>query len=180
MAVIASSFRVRTETADAVTGYVALLRAIANVPMQPFRDKLEELGLEDVSSYGMSGNFMFNAQGRDTPSLESRISEGLGARAFVRTRAEMARIVGADPFRELSTAAVLFLAAPVTRSARRAIAGLELEGHRPRISGRTIFFVHPTRLRGKRSAIDFEKLAGVAATARSSRVVEAILMRMRG
>ena len=54
--------------------YVALLRAISNVAMQPFRQAMEELGFTDVASYGMSGNLLFNVDGSDIASIERSIS----------------------------------------------------------------------------------------------------------
>jgi uncharacterized protein (DUF1697 family) len=45
-----------------VPDYLVLLRAISNVPMEPFRKAMaEELGFDHVESHGMSGNILFTA-----------------------------------------------------------------------------------------------------------------------
>ncbi len=64
--------------------YVALLRAISNLPMQPFRDALEELGFDEVTSYGTTGNLLFAARKADTVSLEARIERKLEIKTIVR------------------------------------------------------------------------------------------------
>jgi uncharacterized protein (DUF1697 family) len=156
-----------------VPRYVALLRAITHVPMHRFRLGLEELGFMEVESFGMSGNLLFSTSRSGRAALERVITDRLKARAFVRTRAEMHRIVEHDPF----ASAVLFLdAVPAAR--RQAFRRLEFEEPRPVLDGRTVYFVHPARARGSRMTFDFERFLGVAGTARSARVVQSVLRRM--
>jgi uncharacterized protein (DUF1697 family) len=153
--------------------YVALLRAITNVEMKPFRDRMERLGFADVASYGMSGNLLFNAVGSDIASLESRIAAEFDTVALVRTRPELARIVGQDPF----GSTILFLARAST-TARREFLRLDFEPPGPVLRGKTVYFEHPAKLRGKSTPFDFERALGVQGTARSARVVRALLERM--
>lgn len=117
--------------------YVVLLRAITNVPMRPFRRALEELGFTDVESCGTSGNLLFNADWSDAPALERRIARRLGKVAFVRTRSALGRVVAGDPFRDRG-GVVLFLGRAPTAARRRAFLGLEFEGPRPVLRGRTV------------------------------------------
>lgn len=162
--------------------FVVLLRGISNTPMQPFREKLEGIGLMDVESFGMSGNLLFNAPDGvpDPASLEEQIVELFGVDAFVRKRADLARIVAQNPFHGRDGAAIFFLARPVPAGRRRAFDQLEFESERPVIHGRTVYFVHPARQKGKRTIIDFERELAVRGTARASWVVERILDRMIG
>jgi hypothetical protein len=95
--------------------YVALLRAITNVPMKPFRRALGELGFTDVESCATSGTLLFNARARGPAALERRIATRVGTAAFVRTRIEMARVVAEDPL----GAMVVFLAHPPAAAAKR-------------------------------------------------------------
>ena len=44
--------------------------------------------------------------------------------------------------------------------------------------GRVLYYAFPEAKAGKRRSIDFEKLAGVAGTARSAKVVDEILERL--
>ncbi|HEY7470907.1 MAG TPA: DUF1697 domain-containing protein [Gemmatimonadota bacterium] len=151
--------------------YVAFLRAISNVGMKPFRQAIEELGFADVESYGMSGNLLFNARGTDTAGMERRIARRLSAPAFVRTRAELARIVGRDPY----GSSILFLARAPTKAKREAFRALEFEARPPILSGKTAYYVWPARLRGKRTPLDLERVLGVQGTFRSSRVVRRLV-----
>ena len=158
--------------------YVALLRAISNVAMQPFRQAMEELGFTDVASYGMSGNLLFNADGSDIASLERSITVRLGAQTIVRTRTELVTVVRQDPFRDRPGASVLFLARAPTATRRQAFLELDFEEPRPVLRGRTLFFLYPSRLRGKRAPVDFERALAVKGTARSARVVRQLLALM--
>lgn len=160
--------------------YVALLRAIAHVPMSPFRQALEELGFTDVDSYGMSGNLLFNARRSATTSLERRVDLRLQVVSCVRTRSELARVVAGDPFGDDPRAAIMFLARLPTRARRREFQGLDFEEPRPVLRGKTLYFVYPALLRGRRTAFDFERSLGVHGTARSARVVRQLLARMQG
>ena len=155
--------------------YVALLRAIAHVSMGPFRAGMEELGYTDVESYGMSGNLLYNAAHSDVSEHERRITAKFGTPAIVRTRAALTRVVGQIPFES----DVLFLAQTPNAARRRAFLGLEFEAPQPVLRGKTVFFVHPARLPGKRSPFNFEEALGMG-TARSARVVRQILVRMLG
>jgi uncharacterized protein (DUF1697 family) len=103
--------------------YVALLRAITNVPMKPFRRALEELGFTDVESYATSGNLLFNARASDPAALERRIAARVGTAAFVRTRTEMARVVAQDPL----GAMIMFLAHPPTAAKRHSFLDLDFQ-----------------------------------------------------
>ena len=155
--------------------YVALLRAISNVSMKSFREQMEELGFTDVESYGMSGNLLFNAKGEDKQSLEKRITRQFGTPAMVLTVSQLSRVVSQDRF----GSSIYFLSRPPTTAKRKTLLQLEFKSPRPVIHGKTIYFVHPARLRGKRVSFDFEGALGVLGTARSARVVRQILALMK-
>jgi uncharacterized protein (DUF1697 family) len=154
--------------------YVALLRAISNVGMQPFRQGMEELGFTAVESYGMSGNFLFRADRAGPAAHERRITAKFGTIAVVRTRPELARIMAHDPF----GSSLLFLARAPTTTRRQAFHRLDFEVPRPILQGKTVYFVYPARRRGQRTPFDFERALGVLGTARSARVVGQLLVRM--
>jgi hypothetical protein len=156
--------------------YLALLRAITNLPMKPFRDAMQEMGFSDVESYGISGNLLFDAATTDVGSLERRIARRFGTDAFVRTRSEMARTVAKDPL----GAIVMFLERPPTAAKRRAFLDLDFQEPGPVLSGRTLYFSYPLLLRGRRTPLDVEDALGVRGTFRTSRVAAALLTRMAG
>ena len=151
--------------------YLVLLRAISNVPMEPFRKAMaEELGFDQVESHGTSGNILFTAPQTAISTLEKRIGERFRTDAFVRTAVEVAKIVANDPL----GGAILFLAKPPALSHREEFTQLDFEGRRPVLRGATVYYRYPTRLSGKKTPFDFEEFLGVRGTARSARVVKAI------
>ena len=154
--------------------FAALLRAVSNVAMNPFRRAMEDMGFTDVETFGMSGNLLFTTRLSDIPSLERRIAKRFGTAAFVRTQHDLQRIAGEDPF----GSAILFLSHSPSASRRRAFGRLEFTEPRPVLRGRTIYFVYPARLRGRKEPFDFENALGVLGTARSARVVERLLTRI--
>jgi uncharacterized protein (DUF1697 family) len=88
--------------------YVALLRGInvggkAMIKMDELKACVEQLGLEEVSTYIASGNVLFEAGTRATAALESDIEQaiegrfGLPVKVIVLDRAAYARIVEAIP-----------------------------------------------------------------------------------
>jgi hypothetical protein len=127
-----------------------------------------------ISIVGLLSNLLFTARRSDTASLERRIAKRFGTGTFVRTGAELGRIVAGDPFQN----SVLFLAQPPSAARRRAFRDLAFEEPRPVLEGTTLYFVYPARQRGKRASFDFEHALGVLATARSARVVGSLLARM--
>ncbi|MCW5695315.1 MAG: DUF1697 domain-containing protein [Bauldia sp.] len=151
--------------------YVALLRAISNVSMAPFRAALEELGYTGVTSFGMSGNLAFTANGGTVAEMERRIGAALNTVAIVRTVAELKRAAADNPFRDTGGSAVFFLARAPSAATRKAFLALDLN-QEPLLRARTLYFRHPLTLQGKRAPLDIEKRLGVTGTARSSNVVE--------
>jgi hypothetical protein len=121
--------------------YVALLRAIAHVPMLPLRDSLAELGLSDVESHGMSGNLMFSVAAGSAAELEARIGKRLATAAIIRTASQLAKVVKANPFAGRSGASIYFLAKPPSAAKRKAFAALDFEDPPPVLSGKTVFIV---------------------------------------
>jgi uncharacterized protein (DUF1697 family) len=88
--------------------YVALLRGInvggkTLIKMADLKICVEELGLDDVSTYIASGNVLFQSSERSAAKLEKKIESALEQRfrlpvkVVVLNRAAYARIVGAIP-----------------------------------------------------------------------------------
>ncbi len=154
--------------------YVALLRAITNVSMNPFREQMQDLGLQQVESLGASGNLIFSTDCANGALLAERIAARFGRPTVVLGRRGLAQIVTRDPF----GADILFLVRAPTAARRRAFLQLEFEAPCPVLRGRMIFFVHPARLRGQRTPFNFERALGVQGTIRTARVVRQLLERM--
>lgn len=86
---------------------VALLRAIAHVPVLPLRQATENPGFTDATRYGMSGNLHFNAGRSDIADCEQCISRRLSAVTMIRTREEVETIVSSNPFLGLGRSAAI-------------------------------------------------------------------------
>jgi uncharacterized protein (DUF1697 family) len=91
-----------------MTRYVAFLRAVnvggtGKLPMADLRKMFAELGFGDVKTYIASGNVAFNSD-KSEEAIKSVLEERLAAYAgkpvavFVRTAAEMRRILDDSPF----------------------------------------------------------------------------------
>jgi uncharacterized protein (DUF1697 family) len=102
-----------------MTAYAALLRAInvggtGKLPMSELRQLCEDAGLSDVATYIQSGNVVFRSQRAEAgvkKLLERALAEKLGkpVGVFVRTRAELAAVLEANPFVKAAPNQVLVL-----------------------------------------------------------------------
>ena len=89
--------------------YVALIRAIgpvthAKMRMAALRDACEDLGLEDVTTVGNTGNIVFRSR-KGASAARALVQEAVSSfdlpaaqEVFVRTPAQMAEVVAANPF----------------------------------------------------------------------------------
>lgn len=164
--------------------HFAFLRAINvgghTVRMEALRRHFESLGFSGVETFIASGNVIFETAARNTPALEKKIAaclqEALGyeVATFVRTEAELARLVAHQPFRPaaLNTAAafnIAFLAQPPDASATRRLMTLRTEIDDLAVHGREVYWL----CRKKQSESTFsnvvlEKTLGQAATLRGT------------
>ena len=99
--------------------FVALLRGINvggrnSVPMAGLRSVLEDMGLDEVTTYIQSGNVVFRSQAplKSLPAkMEDAIADAFGVRPAVllRTPAELAKVVDSNPFADTAKVHVVFL-----------------------------------------------------------------------
>jgi uncharacterized protein (DUF1697 family) len=166
--------------------WVALLRGVNlgarnKVPMAGLRSLMEEIGAEDVQTYVQSGNVVFrSALARD--ELVRRIERKLRARFGVDadvvlcTKAELARIVAANPFAEGETDPkrlhVTFLAQAPDRGRMAELKGERFELDRFHVTRAAVYLHTPQGYgRTKLSNTYFERKLGVRATTRNWRTV---------
>jgi uncharacterized protein (DUF1697 family) len=97
-----------------MSAYLALLRGInvgpnQRIAMADLRKLLEGLSYSSVSTYLQSGNALFSTDQTDSDALAKQIEAaitaelGLTVRALVRERADLARVVAANPFEGIAT-----------------------------------------------------------------------------
>jgi len=158
--------------------FVAFLRGISNVPMQPLRDALVGIGLTDVRSFGGTGNMLFCAKDSSRGALEVLIGDAVGVDAFVRSRSQLATVVAENPYADLPGASLLFARGPVDESRAAAFMTGGFQAQPPVVAGAEVYFVHPLRRPGHSGIIDLEHDLGVRGTMRASRVVARVLTLM--
>jgi uncharacterized protein (DUF1697 family) len=121
-----------------VTRYVVLLRAVnvggtAKVPMPRLRELLAEAGLDEVATYVQSGNVVASpgsvsggAEGVGA-AVHNAIRDGLGldVPVVVRTGAQLAKVLGANPFPDAdpTRVGVLFASGPLSKAEIDRLAG---------------------------------------------------------
>ncbi len=115
--------------------YIALLRAVnvmgtGKLPMTELKSLCEALGFKSVRTYIASGNVVFQSaktEARVKAALEAAIAAHTGrpAGVLVRTAAEMAAVLAANPFPELPNnhTLAIFLDAPPPGDAQQAVSG---------------------------------------------------------
>ena len=135
---------------------IALLRGVNlakrnRVPMPELRELLGGLGYGDVRTVVASGNVVADtakAAGAVADELEAAIAErfGVTTRVVVRTRAQLAKVVAADPFGDVADDPkryqVLFLDAKPKAAAVRALESADVAPERVAVVGREVYCWH--------------------------------------
>ncbi len=177
----------RAKPESRLRAYVALLRAVNlgsrnKVSMPDLRSVFVAVGGEDVETYVQSGNVVFRSRaaepGKLTNAIEKRLRSelDLDVSVLLRTQAELASVVAANPFaarqRDPTKLHVTFLRDAVDKARGREVEATQLEPDEFRILGREVYLHCPEGYgRSKLSNAYFEKELGVAATTRNWRTV---------
>jgi uncharacterized protein (DUF1697 family) len=162
--------------------YIALLRGV-NVGgnmlrMERLRALCEELGTKHVRTYVQSGNVVFEA-GRSSAHWAAALARALDGEArlpvsvIVRTAADVARILAANPFltekgMDVTRLHVTFLERAPAKAAVKALDALPAGTDRFRHAGEEIYVHCPNGYGNtKLSNSAFEKALGIRATTRN-------------
>jgi uncharacterized protein (DUF1697 family) len=173
-------------------GYVALLRAVNvggrnRIAMADLRGLLEGLGYGEVRTHLQSGNAVFTPPGSPAPErlgrqIERALAEevGLAAKVLVRSRAELARAIAANPLLDVagdhSRLLVTFLSQAPDREIVSALAPAEFEPDVFAVGEREIYTWYPDGVRATRLSNAFwERRLGVVATGRNWRTATRLL-----
>ena len=162
---------------------MALLRAInvgvkgsaGRIPMADMRARTETLGYEDVSTYIQTGNILLTAKD-SAAKVTAALEKEFKTRAFVHTPAQLRKAAKDNPLRKKGWRSHLLFC-----DGKPELARLEEKGadqYRFAAKGKVLYYAFPEELAGKRRSLDFEKLAGVAGTGRSAKVVDEIIERL--
>ncbi|MBA3511062.1 DUF1697 domain-containing protein [Sphingomonas sp.] len=142
-----------------MTAYVALLRAVnvggtSKLPMAELKSIAEDLGFASPRTFIASGNLVFTSGKSEAAvraALEKRLAEHMGkpVAVMVRTAAELAAVVKANPFKDAPGRRVLvtFLPDAPPRDALDAAKGLD--GERLALGKREIYTDYRGTLLGR-------------------------------
>jgi uncharacterized protein (DUF1697 family) len=181
-----------------MTTLVALLRGINlgstnRVAMPKLRSALADAGFENVRTYVQSGNILLDTELADAALAEilaTLIAERfrLDVPVVVRSAAELAEVVAANPFPEAALAApkllqVTFLSSPLpaevaerVRGASDGVFAPETEAISLALSRRNVYGWHPQGIHVSKLARDLsDRKLGVIATARNWTTVTTLL-----
>lgn len=192
-----------TDQDTATDRWVAFLRAVNvggrnRVPMADLRELLRGLGYGEVRTHLQSGNALFTAPadagavsansftGAGAERIEREIEAALAAqidvtaRVLLRTRAQLARIVAANPLCEIADdprrLLVMFLAGPPDRAAWKALAPADLEPEAYALGERELYAWYPAGFgQTRRGNAFWERRLGVASTGRNWSTVTRLL-----
>jgi uncharacterized protein (DUF1697 family) len=171
---------------------IALLRGINvggshKVPMAQLREVLTGLGYDDVRTYDQSGNVVLTGPDRSDAATEKALAEELEA-AFgfaipvvVRTRAEVEKVIAADPYAGVvdnpARYHVLFLSSAPDPAAVAAVADpAAFAPDTYTLIGRELYLWTPEGIRDSKLVRTLtDKKLGVTTTARNWRTVNKLL-----
>jgi uncharacterized protein (DUF1697 family) len=147
--------------------FIALLRAVnvggtGKLPMADFKAICEEAGCAKVRTYIASGNAVFESRRSEAglkAALEARLEEYAGkpVRVLVRTRAEMAAVLKANPFPEAAAnrTVAVFLDEPPLGDTIDGISGRN--GEQVELGRREIYIHYGDRMAGSKLKIPSAK-----------------------
>ena len=169
---------------------IALLRGVnlarnRRLAMADLRRVLDELGYEDARTHGQSGNAVLTS-GKSAAAVKKELEAAIAAElaleteVFVRTRAELARVIARDPLADVvgnpSRYQVSFLAGKPSARAVRELEAADVAPERVVVSGREVYAWHPNGLqRSPLAKLLSEQRLGVSATARNWNTVTKLL-----
>lgn len=155
-----------------MTGYAAFLRAInvggRRVTNDMLRAEFEALGYRDVRTLLASGNVTFTTGRRSDSGLEAEIGEqlrtslGFDVRTFVRSTADLERILTASPFGtdasvDGTTMHIMFLTGPPDAEAVAAVTDASRPGDLLAVEGAELHWLREGRMTD--TALDWKPLA---------------------
>ena len=173
-----------------MTRVVALLRGVnlagkRRVAMPELRDRLTELGYEDVQTYVASGNVLLSSSVAPRTlerKLTSQLSDWLGfdVPVLVRTRAELAAVVKRNPLGSVvdnpARYQVAFLSAKPKAAAIRKLEEIDVAPEQFVVHGRELYAWYPGGSgRSKLAALLTDSRLGVGSTARNWNTVTKLL-----
>jgi len=180
-----------------MTTYVALLRGINvggknKVAMADLREFLARLGLADAKTLLQSGNVVFRSEGKTAGALENFLEKetaarlGVAADYVVRSSAEWANVVSANPFpdeaeSDPSHLVVMFLKSAPTPASVKTVQATIKGREVVKSHGSELYIAYPDGIgTSKLTGASIERQLGLRGTARNWNTVLKLLAFTQG
>ena len=174
-----------------MTKYVALIRALnvggtSVIKMVDLKKMFELFGLKDVSTYIQSGNVIFKSKESNQLKLTAKIEKGIKAswgkelRAFVYTADQLQEAAGHNPFKPEKNekdriSHLMFLSEKPDAAHQKALMDQQGKEYKFAFWNKVFYLAYSKEWAGKRRTLNFEKILGVYGTARTWKVVDALI-----
>jgi len=170
--------------------YVALIRAInvggtSIIKMADLKKVFESMGFTRVETHIQSGNVLFASSEKNIDKIESTIEKKMAAtigrpvKSFVLTAAQLKEAVKHNPFEpeknEDRQCQYLFLSDKPSKESGKAVMQFQGDEYRFFLHDKVLYYSYAKSLAGNRKTVNFEKILGVDATARTWKVVNKLI-----
>jgi len=171
--------------------YVALIRALnvggtSVIKMTDLKKMFESFGLDGVSTYIQSGNVVFQSkeknQGKLTAHLEKGIKEAWKKelKVFAFTSDQLQKAADQNPFKpgksdQDQQVQLMFLSEKPDAARQKALMAIAKPEYQFAFGDKVFYYTYSKASAGKRRNLNFEKLLGVYGTARTWKVVDALI-----
>lgn len=174
--------------------WIAFLRGIGGgirpLPMKNLKAALEDLGLEDVTTYIQSGNVVFKTAKGTAAGLRQKIGEcvtnrfGFDAKVMVLSVKDLAKAAAGNPFpqadAEPKSLHLFFMDKAPPAADIAGMSKLKAASEAFELKGSVLYFYTPKGFGISKLAERAERLLGVPATARNWRTVTTVLAMAKG
>lgn len=173
-----------------MTKYVALIRALnvggtSVIKMVDLENMFESFGLGEVSTYIQSGNVFFKSKITSPEKLAAHIEKGIKTswgkelKVLVLTPELLQKAADHNPFKptknEEIQSHIMFLSTKPSATHQKALMEQQGKEYRFAFWDKVFYFAYSKEWAGKRRQINFEKILDVHGTARTWKVVEALI-----
>lgn len=178
-----------------MTKYVALLRGVnvggsAVIKMADLKKMFESFGLDEVSTYIQSGNVLFKSKEANPEKLAAKLEKGIKTswgndiKVFVFTSGQLQKAIDHNPFEpkeheKEQRCHLMFLSQKPDAARQKALMEQKGKEYRFAFWDKVFYYAYSKKWDGKRRTINFEKILGAYGTARTWKVVDALMELVR-
>ncbi len=171
-----------------MTKYAALLRGVnvggnAIIKMTDLKKMFESFGLDEVSTYIQSGNVIFKSKESSAEKLAVKIEKGIKTswgkelKVFVFSSDQLQKAADHNPFKpeKNQQCQLMFLSKKPDAVHQKSVMEMQKPEYRFAFWDKVFYYAYSKEWGGKRRNINFEKVLDVYGTARTWKVVGALI-----